>query len=90
MEDIHEFYVQLYSNSAEHSAMMIEISAECANRRQHQKSVCGGDATKRHEYLSICTIASLFLARETATRALVSRRCTRASDARPPGGSFLG
>jgi hypothetical protein len=69
-EEIHEFFVQIYSNSAEHAPMMIEISAECANRRQNHESVCGGDPAKTHEYLSICTIANLFLARETATRAL--------------------
>jgi hypothetical protein len=69
-EEIHEFFVGMYKDSAEHAPLMIEISAELANRRHDYETRTDGSPARVHEYLSICTIANLFLAKETATRAL--------------------
>ena len=70
VEEIHEGFVALYKDSPEHHNIMVEIMAEFAQRRQNYREVCEEKNIPVHVYLSICTIAELWLTKESAVRHL--------------------
>ena len=70
VEEIHEGFVALYKDSHEHHNIMVEIMAEFAMRRQNWREVTKEKNIPVHVYLSICTIAELWLTKESAVRHL--------------------
>ena len=57
-------------NSPEHRPLMVEVHAECDDRRRNYEERCGDDKDLIHSYLSICTIAEKFRAKESSNRAI--------------------
>ena len=70
VEEIHEGFVRLYLHSTEHETLMPDLHVDFANRRRDDKVICGGDWDRTHAYLSLCTVAEKWRAKEFAIRAL--------------------
>ena len=68
VEEIQEGFVNLYLPSQEHHLLMIEVLAEFETRRKDYDERCMGDPERIHQYLSICTVAEKYRAKESAFR----------------------
>ena len=68
VEEIHDGFGKLYMNSPEHLPLMIEMLADFEDRRKDYDERCRGDPDTIHSYLSICTVAEKYRAKESAIR----------------------
>ncbi len=68
VEEIHDGFGKLYMNSPEHLPLMIEMLADFEDRRKDYDERCRGDPDIIHSYLSICTVAEKYRAKESAIR----------------------
>ena len=68
--EIHEGFVRLYLNSPEHRLLMVDVHAEFDDRRRDKEERCGKDTDRIHAYLSICTVADKYRAKEASMRTI--------------------
>ena len=86
VEEIHEGFVKLYLNSPEHHLLMVEVHADFEDRRREYEERCMGDPDRIHSYLSICTVAGKYRAKESANRHIAQslpQTATRRATAAP-------